>query len=382
MVRSPGESPAPGEANLLPESLPEMGRSLRLAREQAALSIPGAASQAGLRSSVVEALENGEVGPQHDRIETLRHLKTYATSLGLPGNDYVLAAVEQWPASTSGPTPHGDTAVVPVVSISSAPAGGHWPAGSQWPSDATGVAATTTGVFDATTTGVFDATTTGVFDTRRPALLHDPLQNTGQVSIVDTGEIPAVRLPVARGLKVLIAVVAFLVVVAGVGLLEHDHVKNWAHGWTHDVQSSTAHWYDNAKVALGITSKPKSHTTTSANHATTPPAKGHAGAPPYEVVNDFDGRGATFNVPASSFVVQITAVNAPCWVSASTAGSTHPVFQQVLQAGQSHNFPVTSSMTIETGSAAGHAAIYQGYKQLGTYAPAKTPFTMTFNATN
>jgi hypothetical protein len=37
-------------------------------------------------------------------------------------------------------------------------------------------------------------------------------------------------------------------------------------------------------------------------------------------------------------------------------------------------------MTIETGSAAGHATIYNGFKLVGSYAPAKTPFTMTFNA--
>jgi DNA-binding XRE family transcriptional regulator len=149
MVRSRGESPALGDANLLPASLPEMGRSLRLAREQADLTLSQAADRLGLRSSAIEALESGDVGPQHDRIETLRTLKTYATSLGLPGNGYVLAAVEQWPAGSAPPTPNGDTAVVPVVSISSAPVGGHFPSGGpgvQWRSDATGVA-------DATTTG-------------------------------------------------------------------------------------------------------------------------------------------------------------------------------------------------------------------------------------
>jgi hypothetical protein len=378
MVPSPGESPAPGESNLLPASLPDMGRSLRVAREQAALAIPEAARRAGLRQAVVEALEHGEVGPQHDRIETLRNLKTYAASLGLPGNDYVLAAVEQWPAAALTAAPHGDTALVPVVSISSsAPAGGHWPAGTQWPSDATGVAdATTTGVFDATTTGVFDTTTTGVFDSIRPVLLAEQLQNTGQVSIVDTGEVPAVRLPAPRYLKVLIGLVAFLVVVGGAALLEHEHVK----GWAHDVRSSTAHWYDNGKVALGITSKPNGHATTSTTH-TSSPAKSHPQAA-YKVVNDFDGLGATFNVPASSYIVQISAVNAPCWVSATVAGNSRPVFQQVLQAGQNHNFTVTSSMTIQTGSAAGHAALYRGFKLLGSYAPSRTPFTMTFNATS
>jgi hypothetical protein len=361
MVRSPGESPAPGDANLLPASLPEMGRSLRLAREQALLTIPAAANRAGIRPAVIEALENGEVGPQHDRIETLRTLKAYATTLGLPGNDYVLAAVEHWPAGAPGLAPHGDTAVVPVVSISSAPAGGHWPAGAQWPSDATGVA---------------DATTTGVFDAIRPLPLHEQLHDTGHLSLVDTGEVPAVRLPAPRALKVLVGVVAFLVVVGGVGLLEHDHVK----GWAHDVSSSTAHWYDNAKVALGITSKPKSHTTTSATHPTSA-TKSHQSAP-YTVVMDPSGQAATFTMAASSFVVQVTAVNAPCWVQAVEPGNPRPVFEQVLPAGQSHNFTVTSSMTIETGSAAGHATFYRGFKLLGSYTPAKTPFTMTLNADN
>jgi cytoskeletal protein RodZ len=372
MVRSPGESPAPGDANLLPASLPEMGRALRLAREQGALTIPEAANRAGLRHAEIEALENGEVGPQHDRIETLRTLKTYATSLGLPGNDYVLAAVEQWPAAGPNFVPHGDTAVVPVVSISSAPAGGHWPAGAQWPSDATGVA---------------DATTTGVFDAVHPAPRGEQWHDTGQVSIVDTGEVPAVRLGAPRGLKVLTWLVASLVVVGGVGLLEQDHVK----GWAHDVRSSTAHWYDNAKTALGITSKPSGHTTNSATNAATNAAThpssstpGHTSAPPYKVVTDPSGQAATFNVPAPSFVVQVTAVNAPCWVQAVAGGNARPVFGQVLQAGQSHNFTVTSSssMTIETGSAAGHAALYRGFKLLGSFVPAKTPFTMTFNATN
>ena len=366
MVRSRGESPSLGDANLLPVSLPEMGRSLRLAREQADLTLSQAAERVGLRSSAIEALESGDVGPQHDRIETLRTLKSYATSLGLPGNDYVLAAVEHWPAGAALLTP-GDTAVVPVVSISSAPAGGHFPSGGpgvQWPSDATGVA-------DATTTGVFDATTTGVFDAIHPFQLHD----TGQVSVVDTGEVPAVGLAAPRFLKVLVGLVAVLIVVGGVGLLEHDHID----GWAHDVRSTTAHWYDNAKVAVGINSKPKAHAATKTPSRSPSPTTGtHAAS--YKVVPDPSGQAATFNVAARSFIVRISAINAPCWVQAVKAGDAHAVFAQVLPAGQSQNFAVTGSMTIETGSAAGHASIYNGFKLLGSYTPAKTPFTMTFHA--
>ncbi len=154
MVRSRGESSATGDANLLPASVPEIGHSLRLAREAADLTLTQAADRFGLRSTALEALEKVGIGPQHDRIETLRSLRTYANALGLPGDQYVLVAVEQWPAGAPTPATNGDTAVVPVVSISSAPAGGHAPAGAGaiWTSEATGVA-------DATTTGVFEPVT-------------------------------------------------------------------------------------------------------------------------------------------------------------------------------------------------------------------------------
>ena len=154
MVRSRGESPAQGDANLMPASVPDIGRSLRLARERAELTVGEAAARAGLSSAVVEALESGNVGPQHDRIATLRALRTYADSLGLPGDDYVLVAVEQWPAV--GPLPthrrrhrRGAGGLDLLGAGGRAlPGRGH---GSVWPGDATGVT---------------DATTTGVIETR------------------------------------------------------------------------------------------------------------------------------------------------------------------------------------------------------------------------
>jgi hypothetical protein len=363
MVRSRGESPATGDANLLPASVPDIGRSLLLAREQADLTVTDAAERFGLRSAALEALESGHVGLQHDRIETLRTLRTYANSLGLPGDEYVLLAVEQWPAGGSSMIPHGDTAVVPVVTISSAPAGGHSPTGGgvTWPSDATGVADATTGVFEPII---------------RPLSLGDSgsWQDTGQISIADTGEVPAVKILAPRILKVLVGLITFLIVVGAVALIEHDHID----GWAHDVRSSTAHWYDNARVALGITSKPKGHSSTT---TTTPPAAGSK-APGVQFAADPSGQAATFNVSAASFTVKILADNAPCWVQAIVAGNPHPVFAQVLPANQLHLFTVTSSMTIETGSGSGRVYLYDGYTLLRSFVPTKVPFTMTFNAVN
>jgi hypothetical protein len=69
-------------------------------------------------------------------------------------------------------------------------------------------------------------------------------------------------------------------------------------------------------------------------------------------------------------------------VQATTLGQPTPDFEQTMAANQTHVFTVTSSMTIETGSAAGRAFIYQGTKLIGFYFPSKTPFRMTFNAVN
>ncbi len=172
---------------------------------------------------------------------------------------------------------------------------------------------------------------------------------------------------------------AFLVVVGGAALLEHDNVQHWFH----DARSTTTHWYDNAKVAVGITSNPTGHpsaTATTTPTSTPTSSRSTKKAPIVKVVPDPSGQAATFNVAASSFTVKILADKASSWVQAIEAGNPKPVFAQVLTAGQSHLFTVSTSMTIETGSGAGRAYIYRGFKLISSFVPTKAPFTMTFNA--
>ena len=72
MVRSRSDSQAEGGANLMPASVPDIARSLKLARLRAELTVPEASVQAGLETTVIEALESGDLGQAHDRIATLR----------------------------------------------------------------------------------------------------------------------------------------------------------------------------------------------------------------------------------------------------------------------------------------------------------------------
>jgi Helix-turn-helix domain/Domain of unknown function (DUF4115) len=365
MVRSGGESPTESGASLMPASVPDLARSLRLARERAELTVSDAAARAGLGSAVVEALESGNVGPHHDRIATLRSLRAYADSLGLPGSDYVLVAVEQWPAADPLPTLGGETAVVPVVSISSAPAGGHFPVGghgSVWPGDATGVT-------DATTTGVMETRPTSLNDTGRlPAL------DTGRVPAVDTGQVPAVHFGVPRLLKFMVGLLTVLVVLGAAALIERGHLN----GWFDSGKSTTTRWVDDAKSALGITSGTSGH----GHHATTTPTTAAKSITASKVtMRPGPGLSENISVAATSFTVKVVATKGPCWVSVTTAPGLKPLFEGDLQPGQSHSFVVTNTLTVQTGSAAGGTLLYEGIKPLGFYFPPKAPFTINFTAT-
>jgi Helix-turn-helix domain len=371
MVRRGGDSAAEGGANLMPASVPDMARALRTARERADLTVGDASNRAGLPTAVVEALESGTLGQQHDRIATLRSLRIYADSLGLPGADYVLAAVEQWPSAGT----NGDTAVVPVVTISSAPAGGHTPAGGNgavWTGDATGVA---------------DATTTGIMETLRPTSVNDtgrlPALDTGRVPIVDTGEVRAISLGAPRLLKFMIGLLTVLVVLGGAALIERGHINDW---WNSG-RSTTTHWIDNAKSALGITSSPSGH-----HHATSTSTPGTTGgkkakgakasnAAKVTLKTGPGGLSENVSVAATSFTVKLFAAKGPCWVDVTTPGGVKPLFEQDLLPGQTHSFVVTSSLTVETGSSSGRTTFYEGSKLIGFYFPPKAPFTIHFSAT-
>jgi hypothetical protein len=345
MVLSRDDDASPLDASA-PASARGIARSLRLARERAGLSLPAAAERAGLGALDIESLESGALGRLPDRVATLRSLRSYADSLGLPGDDYVLAAVELWPVSAPVPRP-GDTGALPVVSVSSAPAGGHSPAGV-WPGDSTGVT---------------DFTITGVVGVAMAPASND----TGQVPIYDTGEVPAIGSSVPTVLKVLVSIVALLVVLGAVGLAEHSHLS----GWGKKTQADASHWYADAKRAVGLAPKAAAagHHTTSAS-----------AIPKVTIVQSTATNAVTFVIHASSFVVKIAAVNAPCWVQATDVDHLEPVFSAVLPSNQSHSFTVTQSTTIETASSSGRAYVYWHNRFIGFYFPKKVPFTMTFNA--
>jgi hypothetical protein len=345
-------------------SVPDIGRTLRRAREDAGFAVAAAADRAGVTPAELEALESGTVARMDDRVETLRALRSYANSLGLPGNDYVLAVVDLWP-TTNGPARNGDTGVVPVVSLTAAPAGGHSPVG---------------GSASALSNGHSGVTESGVTSVVAPVMARR--NDTGQVPIVDTGQIPIVRTLAPGWLKALVGVVAVLVALGVVGLILHNHLSGWI---------------NQAKVAVGIsphqsvlaspggsttTAAPKATTTTTAAHHAAA-AKASAGKPRIEYVVDKSANAVVINVHLSSFNAKVACYGHASWLQATSSTNSSPLYAQILRTGGTKVFPVSgngTSLKLQTGNVAARVFLYKHGTLIGYWIPPNAPYTLTINS--
>jgi hypothetical protein len=173
-------------------------------------------------------------------------------------------------------------------------------------------------------------------------------------------------------LQLLVAAAAVLVLLGGFTLFEH---QNFA-GWQHSISSEGQHLVDNAKVAVGLSPKTPKGGTAAAKGG-----KGKTAAlPAVSMIPNDKAHALTVNVAASSFTVKMVAFKNPSWMQVTDANHASPIYEQVLPGGQNISFPVDHALTVETGSAAARAYLYEGTRFIGYYFPTVAPFTMTFNA--
>lgn len=297
-------------------SLTDLGQTLRSAREQLFLTQADAAGSAEISVLEVEAFEAGTVDRLPDHVDTLTALRRYPRALQLNSDDYVLAAVDLWPSQRrpSWTSDREHRYLVPV------------------PHD------------DDSITGMIDeiGARTG------PVARVDPLDSSECVP----------RAPTA--LKVLVAIVALLVILAAGALSEHSHVV----GWYHRSVSAVGHWF-------GHTTHAPSHT----RHVVAAPL------PKVSIVNGPAADTATISVNAKSFTVKMAAFAHPCWMEVNQVGVAKPLYEQVMPGGDTVAFTITGSDTIRTASGSGRAYVYEGTRFIGYYFPTRAPFTMTFTAT-
>lgn len=366
---------------VMPTSAYELGRSLRRIRTRQGFHTEDVSARTGLPLDQLEALESGVFDRVPDRMAMLRTLRRYADFLGLPGDRYVLVLVDHWPApaAPSGPQPR-------IVAVDPVPGAGLDHPGSYDVGTARVSAVSTSTVagkepasaYDDQATGVLplSAPTGGGWDTRNataPVALH--AADTGVIAAVPpraAGAGRRARPPL--GLRVVVGLVA-LAVLAGVGgLLVH-------------------HFDPRVLSSLGITrGTPTASTAGSgAGTATTGGTGGAAsgGTAIFTVTTTSPG-AATFEVRAPIFLVHVIAVGNESWMQATgpptgaTSAAAAPggtvLFSGLLTSGQSKDFFVQRTLSVEVGSVAAHVYVSVGKKTVGFYYPPAAPYTMTFNA--
>ena len=373
----------------------------------------------------MEAIENAAVANVADRVEVLRTLRRYADFLGLPGDQYVLVLVDNWP-SPSGPPPQ----IVPLQPASGSSAGGvpiavagtgtynpldtgNYPAvppvhtgpGTGLlepvpppppvakvvpvPAPAGPAPGRVTGTGPVPVVGPPPSTSSGsgpvqVGGTAPPGtsgtgpvgVVGAPMGGTGG-SVLDTGLTAAVgpvrpaperprprRTGTPWALRIVVVLVALAVLLGVAGLFVNLYEPNWLH-----------------KIGIGHA---KTAGTSGAGKTTTTAATKITSAT--MSVKNTSPSTATVTVKAKVYLVSVTAVGGPCWMQATATpgpGATPgaPLFAGVVTAGQSKDFFVKVPVTLETGSTAAQAAVLVGKRTLGTFRPTAAPFTVTFRAT-
>ncbi len=346
-----------------PASVPDLSRVLRQARTARGLDLAAVSQHTGIPLDQLQDLESGTVDRLPDRVAILKALSQYAAFLNLPGDQFVMVLVEHWPSAVSsappvvvvhdGP-PNGNRATDTAVKTLSPPA-------ARAPVD------------DLTTRAVplSVSASTGRTPSIDLPVSHGRYNSTAQVPVVmaDTGVTPAVRPDPIDGLGLVfvraLVIVTVLLLAVGTAWLVINRV--------HPQWLAQLHIPYTSKGAAGSPPSTITKPTTAAHKSTPPPTA----APALRLVSA-NANSANFSVSAAVFDVRISASGGATWVSISGPLSTKPVFEGILQSGQTHLATANHQLTVQIGSTAARVAVQADNHVIGTYVPPGAPFTMTF----
>jgi len=380
-----------GDRDPIPTTVPEVARTLRVARARQGLRIEDVSARTGLPVLQLEALESGTVDLLPDHIQILQTLRRYGDYLGLPGERLVLVLVDRWPGPAGLPPPPAPstaaiaavgsaTAAVPAPATQgTAPAGpGEGTAATLLVGDPGTAPVTALSGNPPIDTGVVPAVTSPrATDTLGGGPPEDPLagvilaSSSGSVQhlttpvpllIADTGVTPAVKPAGKRRrrtgvilLRVLVGMVTILVLLGVAGLVVNHYRPQW----------------------LRTLHLPHGHVPPPVHHAVKPPTHKTTPVGLFSLVST-SANGATFHIRSATFTVEVAAVGSASWVQATAAGHVNPVFSATVEAGQSQTFTADNPFTVEVGSRSAHIFVSVNKKLVGFYFPTAAPFTMTF----
>ena len=344
-----------------PASVPDLARVLRQARAARGLELDAVSAQTGIPLDQLHDLESGTVDRLPDRVAILKALSRYATFLNLPGDQFVMTLVEHWPnTSNVGP---------PVMVVHDAPTNGN--RATETASGTLPVAAAD----DLSTRAVplSVSTSTAPHTSIDLPIMEGRHNSTAQVPMVmaDTGVTPAGKRAPVDGfgmvvVRALVVVVILLLAVGTTWLVVNRVHPQWLADLRLPYTSKGGATSASATGATGATGK-----ATTVTKPTSPPK------PAMELVSA-SGSQASFDVTAPLFDVSVSAVGGPTWVSVSGPLSTNPVFEGILNSGESHLIAANHQLTVQIGSSAARLAVQVNKHVIGTYVPPGAPFTMTF----
>jgi len=385
----------------------DVGAALRDARERLGVSLGEVRDRTGIPWQHLEALEAMDLARLPDQRTVVTAARRYSEVVGLDPSEVCGTALRVWqdvhwtqarqigptPSATGTSPPPDQTAVTPVTPSRTPPAssrsrrrqssGSGNGTGKSKRSGSTKVAS---GAATANTDagGAADAflgtsesgTRSSQKSFTQTAEVPGIARGAGlSLHFADTGEVPVTRRfgggarPVPRWLLISDAVVAVLLVIAGAGMVVHHYKPQWLK----DIHVT--------RESVGVPTAAAPSTHGSASPGTGSSSRAGGSSRPLVVTQPSDSTdSASVTVRARSYQVVVLAQDS-CWVDATVPNNSTPVYEDVMQAGQTQVLtPSGGQISIQLGASAVVVGVQIGGKTVTgwLFAPSSAPFTLNF----
>jgi len=379
----------------------DVGRMLHRARTRQGLSLRDVSVRIGVPDSLLRAAETGQVA-EREGLSTLKTVRRYADFLGLPGDRFALAILEDWPT-------RGAQRFAPVPAVPEGPARIETGPTAAFPAPVDLSGADPTGVVTGEATGrtqevprLAEAASaapdsaappdsaprdraaratapTSAFSLIAPSAESPDVTSTWVPGVFsDTGMAPAVR---ARSTQIVrrrrhvpavlqaAIVLVSLAVIAGAAVLAVDRLHP---SWLQRIGLIKASPATAARVPAGTSA----HATTAASHTSAQSHTSTHSTAPLSVERTSATSGVV-DAGAPTFVATVQAVGGPCWIDVTSSTSSSPTYEGTLDAGTTKSFPATTTLVVELGSTSGRLSVSSSAGRLSPTSPGTIPYRLT-----
>ncbi len=323
----------------------DVGAIFRAARAEAGVTLAEIHDRTGIPWLQLEALEAGELARIPDRRSVLAAVRRYADLLDLDAIELSRDADKQWSAAVG-------VAPAPTSPNSTATRGATTPLGPYMGDGPHLRAFTQTGQIPGL--GGNGGNGFGGRDMTRTGIFRAVPARGGYVR------------PAPLALRMAVWMTAVLVVVGLIGLAVGHYQRQWLAD-VHIIRATTPNTQPSTVTSPGPSARPPSGVGSQSSTVT---------------MSNTGPGAASVSVRASEFSIVVSA-SQPCWVSASTPQSFQPIFQGVLQSGQTTTLAsANGQLTVMLGASnvALAAKVNNRLVPGWLFKPSSAPFTLNFSS--